>query len=112
MSPHRIVFEGKLFREGGVEKAKGEIVHGVFECAFYRGLPTLLNGRNDEVASCYDYACLVAFDSSKHQHLVAAWNCLDEEVKKAFWRELRVYVMVLPKGTPMAPLLNLASTVL
>jgi len=34
LSPHRIVFEGKLFREGGDEKAKSEIVHGVYECVF------------------------------------------------------------------------------
>jgi hypothetical protein len=83
--PHKIVFEGKLFREGSVETARSEIVHGVYECAFYRGLSTCLI----DVAS-YDYACLVAFDSSKRQTLVAAWNCLNEEVKRAFWRELRV----------------------
>jgi hypothetical protein len=38
-----IVFEGKLFRGGGVQRARTEIVDGVFECAFYRGLPTLLS---------------------------------------------------------------------
>jgi hypothetical protein len=29
-----------------------------------------------------------------------------EDVKKAFWNELRVYVMILPKGASMAQLLN------
>jgi len=35
----------------------------------------------------YDYACLAVFDSSKNRTLVAAWNSLDEDVKRAFWRD-------------------------
>jgi len=53
----------------------------------------------------------VAFDSSKHQTLVAAWNCLNEELKRAFWLELHVYVMVLPQGASMGVLLHPPSTV-
>jgi hypothetical protein len=108
LSPHRIVFEGKLFREGGPQKARREIVHGVYECAFYRGLPTLLSGGNLGGLS-YDYACLVAFDTTAEQSLVAAWQHLNEDVKRAFWTELRVYVMILPNGASMAQLLNPAS---
>lgn len=109
LSPHRIVFEGKLFREGGPQKARREIVHGVYECAFYRGLPTLLDG-GTLGGSSYDYASLVAFDTTGDQSLVAAWKHLNEDVKRAFWTELRVYVMILPNGASMAQLLNRAST--
>src|SRR6266850_2578545 len=60
----------------------------------------------DESAASHDYACLVAFDSTRDQILVDAWKYLDEDVKRAFWRELRVYAMILLEGASMAQLLN------
>ena len=47
------------------------LVEGVYECAFYRGLPTLLGAEDDGYTS-YDYACLAAFDASPKQTLVQA----------------------------------------
>jgi hypothetical protein len=103
LSPHRIVFEGKLFREGNPETARSEIVNGVYESAFYRG--TLLDSGNERKPS-YDYACLVAFDSTRQRKLVTAWEQVNEDVKRALWTELRVYVMILPGGASMARLLT------
>jgi len=98
-SPHRIVFEGKLFREGSLQRAKSELVKGVFECAFYRGLPTLF-GTEGQDSRGYDYGCLLAYDSSNTQSLVKAWKELqkvNEPVALSCWKDLRVYVMVLPQ---------------
>ena len=96
--PHRIVFEGKLFRNGESQTAKTQLVEGVFECSFYRGLSTLLSRKGQD--SCgYDFACLVAYDASDGQSLKKAWKELREindPVVRSLWENLRAYVMVLP----------------
>jgi hypothetical protein len=92
---HRIVFEGKLFRKDKEDAAKTALVNGVYECSFYRGLPTLY-GAEGKNASSYDYACLLVYESSVDQSLLKTWDRADEAVKHQCWEALHVYVMVLP----------------
>jgi len=101
LNPYKIVFEGKLFRHGGLARAKTEIVHDVYECAFYRGLPTLFHGGHD-LSSNYDYACLLAFDATQDQALICAWKLVDKDVKDSIWKDLGVHVMILPDEISIA----------
>ena len=96
LSPLKIVFEGKLFRENSQAAAKKALVEGVFESAFYRGLPTLLSGR-DEKADCYDYACLLAYDASEKRELSNAWANVSNEVRDSCWEAMSTRVMVLQR---------------
>jgi len=94
---HRIVFEGKLFRNGGVEKAKTVLVNGIFEAFFYRGVPTLLRGK-EQYSSGYDYACLLAYDASPLGALQKAWREMNKDVALSLWNQLHVYIMILRNG--------------
>ncbi len=96
-SPHAILIEGKYFHEGGKEKAGSELVKGIYETFFYRGL-----ARRSETptrpAWDYEYACMVAYDSTNTGTLVEAWNSIGEEVRTACWEASNIYVMIL-RGT-------------
>lgn len=88
--PFRTVFDGKLFEDGSYEDAKRALVAGVYEAAFYRGLPAsspLGTGWG------YDFGCLLAYDASDGAHLQHAWNSIRH--KQTFWSDANVYVMIL-----------------
>ena len=89
-----VVFEGKLFRLGGLDAAKSAIVHGIYECFFYRALPTLMNSPGQSPCS-YDYACFLAYDSSPLESLQAAWRDIRTEVKRSCWEALNIHVMIV-----------------
>jgi hypothetical protein len=95
-SPHKIVFEGKLFREGGSpEGAKSCLVHGIYECTFYRGLPTLFV--SDFAGACgYDFGCLFVYDASEKSVVSEALRHVNQAVRNSWWTELKVFVMVVP----------------
>jgi hypothetical protein len=90
-----IVFEGKLFRSGGPDAAKSAIVAGLYECFFYRALPTLVNWKEPN-ASGYDYACFLAYDASPLSSLRRTWKDINREVERSFWEALNIYVMIVP----------------
>lgn len=92
---HKVVFEAKLFREGGLEAAKTELVKGIYQCFYYRGQPKVLEtGKHS--GWDYDYACLVAYDASVSGSLVKAWESVADKVRKDCWEASNIFVMVLP----------------
>lgn len=93
--PYKIVFEGKLFRSGSLDVAKRELVHGIYECAYYRGHP-VVPATNNHPAWDYDYACLVAYDASETCTLKEAWALIHKDIKKGSWDAENIFVMVIP----------------
>ncbi len=93
-SPHKIVFEGKFFREGSIETAKSCLARGIYECTFYRGLPTLLMSETAG-AGAYDFGCLFVYDASRNHAVLDALQGVNAEVRKCWWTELKIFVMVV-----------------
>ena len=93
--PYKIVFEGKLFRAGSLDVAKRELVDGIYECAYYRGHPTVLATR-DCPGWDYDYACLVAYDASENWTLQQAWGSIHPSIMAGCWDSENIFVMVIP----------------
>ncbi len=92
---HTVVFECKLFRKGGMDAAKTELVKSIYQCFYYRGQPKVpASGKHTEWD--YDYACLVVYDASESGSLVKAWKCVDAKVEKECWNASNIFVMVLP----------------
>ncbi|MGA8151155.1 MAG: hypothetical protein WB952_09410 [Terriglobales bacterium] len=94
--PHT-VFEGKLFRKGGIDAARTELVSGIYQCFYYLSHPKF-PPTETHPAWDYEYACLFAYDASREQSLVKAWNTLSKEVREACWGGAsNIFVMVLPE---------------
>jgi hypothetical protein len=91
---HKVVFECKLFRKGGMDAAKSELVRSIYQCFHYLGQPKVAPS-DTHAAWDYDYACLVAYDASGSRSLVEAWKCVDPKVEKACWNASNIFVMVL-----------------
>lgn len=92
--PFRIVFEGKYFEAGGIDRAKTELVSCAYQAFYYRALP-YVPPRKSSPAWNYDFACLLAYDASKNGSLREVWNSLKSEVRRGFWDGANVYVMIL-----------------
>jgi hypothetical protein len=92
--PHRVVFEAKLYRDGGPDP-RTELVNSVYQCFYYRAHPETEETKTHP-AWRYDYACLFAYDVSEKHALVHAWNDLRKEVKDACWDSANIFVIVLP----------------
>ena len=93
--PYTVIFEGKLFRSGGIDAARSELIKGIYQCFYYRAHPDAPKTKK-HAAWEYKYACLFAYDASKEQSLVEAWKTLNKEVKKACCTA-NIFVMVLPR---------------
>jgi hypothetical protein len=92
--PAPIVFEGKYFARGTLDKAQRELANSIYQAAFYRSLPPV--PATARTASWdYNFACMLAFDASPGGALKEAWQSLDNKVRKSFWEGANVYVMVL-----------------
>lgn len=87
--PYKVVGEVKYFRERGAEAARKELVRSIYQCFFYRGLPSW----------DYDYACLLAYDASGNESLANAWKGVCSDVKDACWKAANIFVMILPSQT-------------
>jgi hypothetical protein len=94
--PHRIVIEGKYFRNKSVPAAGAALVAAIYECFFYRGLPEV-STQKKRAAWGYDYAWLVAFDSTGYAR--SAWQQIDQRVRDAFWDTARICVLIVPAKT-------------
>ena len=94
--PYKVVFEAKLFRDGGIEKAKTQLVQGVYQCMFYRGQPAAPRTATHTEWD-YEFACLMAYDVSEQQSLVKAWDSVREEVSEGCWDSANIFVLVLPR---------------
>jgi hypothetical protein len=96
---HTVVIEGKYYRKGGYEAAQAELVRGIYQCFFYRGLPTVPK-TGKPPAWDYDYACLLAYDASDEGNLIHAWEKLKErnnDIATGLWDGSNIYVMVIRK---------------
>ncbi len=100
-APHRIVFEAKYFRQEGLQRAESELVTGIYQAFFYRGLPTV-EEKPPRPSWNYDYACLLICDGSRDASMVTAWKSLDAAVRRACWEGGNIYVMVLRAPEPEA----------
>jgi hypothetical protein len=69
--PFKIVFEGKYFEQGSAEKAARDLATNIYQAFFYRSLPYVA-AKKSGVAWDYDFACLLAYDASPAQTLLAA----------------------------------------
>lgn len=92
--PYKVVFEAKYFREGSAEKGRRALVENLYQAFFYLGLPYCA-GDAKHAAWDYDYACLVAVDSSKQHTLCKAWQQLRDDVKRSFWKGANLFVIVI-----------------
>ena len=100
--PHKIVFEAKYFRQGGIEAAKTALVTSIYQCFFYRGLPRF-PGSKTRADWDYDYAFLLVYDATEEQNLSKAWNKVRADVKNNCWAGANIFVMILagrPDGAP------------
>jgi hypothetical protein len=89
--PFKIVFEGKYFREGSLDVAERQLVAAIHEALFYLGVPAITaHGREWG----YDYACLIAYDASRDQTLVQAWNNL-AKIHDRFWNDANLHVIIV-----------------
>jgi hypothetical protein len=93
--PHPVIFEAKLFRNGGDDAARSELVNGIYQCFYYRAHPNT-PATKTHPAWHYEYACLFAYDVSKDRSLVKAWETLSNKVKEACWNTANIFVIVLP----------------
>ena len=84
--PWRILFEAKFFEEDSVSAAENALVTGVYETAFYRGLPT-------DGDWSYDFGCLLAYDVSENGYLKQAWDSVVD--KRLFWEHGHLFVMIV-----------------
>lgn len=89
--PCKVVFEAKYFRRGKIDAARTELVRGIYQCFYYRGLPRVPPWD-------YDYACLLAYDASENWSLAKAWETVDARVKEACWNGANIFVTVLPEA--------------
>jgi len=94
-APFKVVGETKYFHKGGIDAAKSELVRGIYQCFYYRGLPRTNTTSNGSPWD-YDYACLLAYDASGNGVLAKAWETINPKVKHACWNGANIFVMVLP----------------
>lgn len=93
--PHSILFEGKYFPGGSLKVAQKQLVTGIYEAFFYRGLPGLAATEKHSAGWGYDYACLMAYDASTLGTLRSAWIALAQQTRQSFWEGANLYVMIL-----------------
>ncbi len=92
--PFKTVFEGKYFEQGSPDKAARDLVTNIYQAFFYRALPYVAPKKSGPPWD-YDFSCLLAYDASPKQTLVAAWNQLAEPIRHGFWDGANLYVMIL-----------------
>jgi hypothetical protein len=92
--PFNIVFELKYFEKGGAKKATTELVTDLYQAFFYRALP-YVPPKGHYPSWDYNFACLIACDSSEDGALHHSWNTLPQRVKDGFWDGANVYAMIL-----------------
>jgi hypothetical protein len=92
--PHKIVFEGKYFKRGGIQAAETDLAKDIYQAFFYLGLSYLPETKTHS-AWDYEYACLLAYDATEEGSLLKAWGGFDPRVKKGCWEAANIYVMIL-----------------
>lgn len=94
---HRIVFEAKLFRRGGIDAAKSDLVRGIYQCFYYLGQPSVPSvGKRP--AWDYEYACLLAYDCSAAESMTEAWVQKAGKIRSDCWESSNIFVIVLPSS--------------
>jgi hypothetical protein len=90
--PHKIVFDAKYFDNNTSDAAAKALVEGVYEAAYYRGLPKVAP-HPAKPGWDYDYGCLLAYDASDDGVLTSAWRSVKS--KNAFWDGGNIFVMII-----------------
>jgi hypothetical protein len=91
--PFQIVFDAKYFFQNGETAANKALVEGVYEAAFYRGLPSAPAKNSFEPSWDYEYGCLMAYDASDNGALENAWDSV--KCKSVFWDGANIFVMII-----------------
>ena len=91
--PHKIVFDAKYFDRNSHADAAKSLIEGVYEAAYYRGLPKVPSVTAYEPEWNFEFGCLLAYDASSDGVLEEAWNSVRN--KSAFWGGGNIYVMIL-----------------
>jgi hypothetical protein len=94
LAPYRILFEGKYFRTNLKSPARIQLVKDLYETFFYRALPEF-PARMRYPEWNYPYACYLAYDASDGGQLLKAWSDLPDIVRKSFWKQANIFVMIL-----------------
>jgi hypothetical protein len=89
--PYKIVFDAKFFEGSTIASAERALVTGVYEVAFYRGLP--VEADHHDSGWDYDFGCLLAYDASPKASLLQAWNSV--HAKRLFWDDANIFVMII-----------------
>ena len=92
--PHKIVFEGKYFKQGGIYAAETNLAKDIYQTFFYLGLSYLPETKTHP-AWDYDHGCLLAYDATEEGSLLKAWDGFDPRVRKGCWEGANIYVMIL-----------------
>jgi hypothetical protein len=108
--PFKILFEAKYFegkdlasteeeRLAALVAAEGELVKGVYETAFYRGIPPSFS--EDKSEWDYDFGCLLAYDTSDGAYMQQAWDSVAS--KSMFWDGANIFVMIVRGSASFEP---------
>jgi hypothetical protein len=92
--PHKVVFEGKYLKQGGIQAAETNLAKDIYQAFFYLGLSYLPETKTHS-AWDYEYAYLLAYDATGEGNLLKAWDGFDSRVKKGCWEGANIYVMIL-----------------
>lgn len=90
-----VVFEAKYFKGKGSGNPGSTLAKALYEAAFYLGLPSVKSDNPRQTWSAYDYACLIAVDSSPDHALLNAYVQLPDKVKESFWVSSSIFPMIL-----------------
>jgi hypothetical protein len=72
-------------------------VKGVYETAFYRGIPPSFSEDNWD----YDFGCFLAYDASDGAYMQQAWDSVVS--KSMFWSGANIFVMIVRGAASLEP---------
>jgi hypothetical protein len=97
--PFKILFEAKFFEGKSLASAERALVAGVYETAFYRGIPPSLS--EDKSGWGYDFGCFLAYDASDGAYMQQAWDSVAS--KSMFWDGANIFVMIVRGSASFEP---------
>lgn len=96
-SPHSVVFEGKYYPRGGQQAGATTLVSSAYQAFVYQALPHS-EANSNGVPWDYDFACLLALDTSPEGTLLSAFQSLPDEVRQGFWDGANIFVAIVRPG--------------
>jgi len=80
-------------------KAETNLVKGVYETAYYRGIPPSLSEENS--GWDYDFGCFLVYDASDGAYMQQAWDSVTS--KSMFWDGANIFVMIVRGSASFEP---------